>query len=192
MNDVKTHILVVDDDAALRELLGRYLTEQGFRVSTVADGAAMDRLLAADHARPGDPRSDAAGRGRPGTCTPAAHTQRSADRHALCPRRGGRPYRGTRGGSRRLSVQTVQSARAAGAYPRGAAPPHLQPHRGARARVRHLCLRTLPDGYSDPYAHARRRRGDAHERRVHPAARVPRAPESRALARHPGRADQGL
>ena len=50
MNESKTHILVVDDDAALRELLGRYLTEQGFRVDTVADGTAMDRQLAA--ARP--------------------------------------------------------------------------------------------------------------------------------------------
>ncbi|MCR4347342.1 MAG: response regulator [Sulfuricaulis sp.] len=50
MNDTKTRILVVDDDAALRELLGRYLTEQGFRVDTVADGTAMDRQLAA--ARP--------------------------------------------------------------------------------------------------------------------------------------------
>ncbi|TAM43972.1 MAG: response regulator [Gammaproteobacteria bacterium] len=48
MNDVQAHILVVDDDAALRELLGRYLGEQGMRVSAVADGAAMDRAIAAD------------------------------------------------------------------------------------------------------------------------------------------------
>ena len=44
------HLLVVDDDPRLRELLARYLGEQGFRVSTVADGAAMDALLA--RARP--------------------------------------------------------------------------------------------------------------------------------------------
>ena len=44
------HLLVVDDDPRLRELLARYLGEQGFRVSTVADGAAMDALLA--HGRP--------------------------------------------------------------------------------------------------------------------------------------------
>jgi DNA-binding response OmpR family regulator len=50
MNDGQAHILVVDDDAALRELLDRYLTEQGFRVSAVGDGAAMDRFLAAEHA----------------------------------------------------------------------------------------------------------------------------------------------
>jgi len=40
------HLLVVDDDPHLRELLARYLGEQGFRVSTVADAAAMDDLLA--------------------------------------------------------------------------------------------------------------------------------------------------
>lgn len=48
MNDAQVHILVVDDDAALRELLERYLTEQNFRVSAVADGVAMDCLLAAE------------------------------------------------------------------------------------------------------------------------------------------------
>ena len=33
MNDAQVQILVVDDDAALRELLERYLTEQGFHVN---------------------------------------------------------------------------------------------------------------------------------------------------------------
>ena len=33
------HILVVDDDRRLRELLRRYLTENGFRVSTASDAA---------------------------------------------------------------------------------------------------------------------------------------------------------
>ena len=37
-------ILVVDDDARLRELLQRYLTEQGFHVTTAADGKAMGEL----------------------------------------------------------------------------------------------------------------------------------------------------
>ena len=39
-------ILVVDDDAGIRDLLCRYLTEQGFQVSAVADGVAMDAWLA--------------------------------------------------------------------------------------------------------------------------------------------------
>lgn len=38
-------ILVVDDDARLRALLERYLSEQGFQVRSVANGEQMDRLL---------------------------------------------------------------------------------------------------------------------------------------------------
>jgi two-component system, OmpR family, phosphate regulon response regulator OmpR len=41
----KHRILVVDDDLRLRDLLKRYLTEQGFGVETVPDGAAMDHNL---------------------------------------------------------------------------------------------------------------------------------------------------
>ena len=44
------HILVVDDDPGLRELLIEYLTEQGFRVGAVADGMAMDAYLAGNAA----------------------------------------------------------------------------------------------------------------------------------------------
>ena len=36
---------MVDDDLRLRDLLKRYLSEQGFAVDTVADAAAMDRQL---------------------------------------------------------------------------------------------------------------------------------------------------
>ena len=39
-------ILVIDDDLRLRDLLKRYLTEQGFAVDTVPDGAAIDRSFA--------------------------------------------------------------------------------------------------------------------------------------------------
>jgi len=38
--DNAPHVLVVDDDQKIRELLGRYLTEHGFRVTTAADAAA--------------------------------------------------------------------------------------------------------------------------------------------------------
>ncbi len=38
-------ILVVDDDLRLRDLLKRYLTEQGYSVDTVADSPAMDRQI---------------------------------------------------------------------------------------------------------------------------------------------------
>ena len=45
MTQQNPHLLVVDDDPDLRELLGRYLSEQGFEVTAVEDGAAMDRFL---------------------------------------------------------------------------------------------------------------------------------------------------
>lgn len=40
------NILVVDDDVRLRELLNRYLTEQGFNVKVAADAKEMDAQLA--------------------------------------------------------------------------------------------------------------------------------------------------
>src|SRR5579872_2896185 len=40
------HLLVVDDDDRIRDLLKAYLARAGFRVSTAADGAAARRLLA--------------------------------------------------------------------------------------------------------------------------------------------------
>jgi two-component system phosphate regulon response regulator OmpR len=41
----QTRILVVDDDVRLRNLLQRFLEEQGFTVKAVADAVQMDRLL---------------------------------------------------------------------------------------------------------------------------------------------------
>src|SRR3990170_2647067 len=46
MSESKTRVIVVDDDARLRELLNRYLTEQGFSVRTAIDGNDMNRWLA--------------------------------------------------------------------------------------------------------------------------------------------------
>ena len=42
-------ILVVDDDKRLRDLLQRYLGEQGFTVRTAENAAAMDRVLAREN-----------------------------------------------------------------------------------------------------------------------------------------------
>ena len=44
-NQPRQKILVVDDDLRLRDLLKRYLGEQGFAVDTVPDAAAMDRQM---------------------------------------------------------------------------------------------------------------------------------------------------
>jgi two-component system phosphate regulon response regulator OmpR len=46
MSEAKTKVLVVDDDARLRDLLNRYLTEQGFTVRAVPDATDMNRQLA--------------------------------------------------------------------------------------------------------------------------------------------------
>ena len=46
MAETKTRILVVDDDARLRELLNRYLSEQGYSVRAAVDGNDMNRWLA--------------------------------------------------------------------------------------------------------------------------------------------------
>jgi two-component system phosphate regulon response regulator OmpR len=46
MAESKTKILVVDDDARLRDLLNRYLNEQGFAVRVVHDATEMNRHLA--------------------------------------------------------------------------------------------------------------------------------------------------
>lgn len=39
------HLLIVDDDARLRTLLGKYLTDQGFRVSMAGDAAEAERQI---------------------------------------------------------------------------------------------------------------------------------------------------
>ncbi len=64
--DGAPHILVVDDDSRIRELLSRYLSEQGFRVSTSADAADARRkmeglsfdLLVVDVMMPGENGTD--------------------------------------------------------------------------------------------------------------------------------------
>jgi two-component system phosphate regulon response regulator OmpR len=45
MSDTPIQILVVDDDAALRALLGDYLAGEGFSVAGAEDGVAMDAWL---------------------------------------------------------------------------------------------------------------------------------------------------
>lgn len=50
MKSDKEHILVVDDDPGLRELLQQYLSEQGYEVAAVNDGVAMEQHLAQQQA----------------------------------------------------------------------------------------------------------------------------------------------
>src|ERR1051326_2289299 len=46
MSDAEPHLLVVDDDARLRELLRRYLSDNGFRVTLAADATEARARLA--------------------------------------------------------------------------------------------------------------------------------------------------
>src|ERR1700675_3280264 len=43
------HVLAIDDDAAMRELIADYLGENDLRVTTVATGSDMEKVLA-EHA----------------------------------------------------------------------------------------------------------------------------------------------
>ena len=45
---MEAHILVVDDDQAIRDLIGDYLIEHDFKVSMAESGADMDRVLGAE------------------------------------------------------------------------------------------------------------------------------------------------
>ena len=45
-----THIVVVDDDPEIRDVLREYLEENGYQVSTADGGTAMRRILAAEKA----------------------------------------------------------------------------------------------------------------------------------------------
>ena len=60
--DNAAHILVVDDDQRIRDLLARYLFEQGFRVSTATDAASA---LLGDKQQPLTPVALAAALGDP-------------------------------------------------------------------------------------------------------------------------------
>jgi two-component system OmpR family response regulator len=44
--DKQPHLLLVDDDAEIRDLLARFLTKHGFRVATAGDGKQMRKALA--------------------------------------------------------------------------------------------------------------------------------------------------
>jgi len=46
MSEIEPHLLVVDDDARLRDLLRRYLSENGFRVTVAADAKEARANLA--------------------------------------------------------------------------------------------------------------------------------------------------
>ena len=51
MNQTTTRtdkVVIVDDDARIRDLLRRYLTQEGFEVIVAEDGKALNRILLRD------------------------------------------------------------------------------------------------------------------------------------------------
>ena len=59
------HLLVVDDDDRIRDLLKRYLVKAGYRVSAASDAACAAAPDGDAQLRPCHPRHHDAGRGRP-------------------------------------------------------------------------------------------------------------------------------
>ena len=122
MSDPSPRILVVDDDPGIREVLCDYLGQHGYRRAAPPRPPRWTAPWPRGRAGPDRAGPDDAGRGRAvGRAPPVG--QRAADRHAVGHGRGHRPDRRAGAGRRRLSGQALQSARAAGPGPRGAAPP---------------------------------------------------------------------
>ena len=60
------HILIVEDEEQIAQLVRDALAAAGYTVSIAADGLAGLRMLETQAGRPGDPGLDAAGPGWPG------------------------------------------------------------------------------------------------------------------------------
>ena len=105
------HILIVDDHREIRDLVSRALTKEGFRVSTAADGRAMQKVLA-------DGRIDLIlldlmlpGEDGLSLCRTLRAEVEHPDHHADRQRRGGGPGHRPGDGGRRLSAEAVWQPR---------------------------------------------------------------------------------
>ena len=77
MNETASaRLLLVDDEAALREPLAEYLSRQGFVVDQAASAAEARSLLRDENARSGPARYHDAGRGRPVAVPPPGRKPR--------------------------------------------------------------------------------------------------------------------
>ena len=126
-----TKILVVDDDVRLRDLLTRYLGEQGFQVAGACGRARHRQEAAARPAAPRRARPHAARRGWLVGVPPFARRGRvGPDHHVDSEGRRRRSHRRSGNGRRRLPREAVQSARIGRAHPRRIAPPRRAPRGG--------------------------------------------------------------
>jgi len=121
------HALLVDDDAELRTLVADYLQHYGMRVTTVASGAALRRMLPS--ALPGTPGGIDVllldlmlpDEGGLDLLPMGARERLASDHHADGARRSCQPHRRPRTRRRRLPAQALRTARTGGAHQRGAA-----------------------------------------------------------------------
>ena len=147
-------ILLVEDDAALVELLVYHFEREDFEVAHTAGRRGGAAARAREPARPRHARLDARravrDRGLPPTA-PHARDRQRADHHADRARRGGRPDPRPRDRRRRLCHQALLAARAGRPGARGAAPGAA----GAGRRAAGLCR--YRDGRGRPQGEARRR-----------------------------------
>ena len=140
---MEAHILVVDDDPAIRELVRDYLVENDLKVSTAESGAEMDKVLGAevvdlvilDLKLPDEDGLAIARRLREKLDIPIIIL--------TGPQGRGRPRDGPRAGRRRLRHQALQPARAPRAHQGGAAPHGGQARRAPRRDRARLPLRGL-------------------------------------------------
>ena len=111
--DHAPHVLVVDDDRRLRDLLARFLAEHGYRVTTAASAAEARGKIGELRVRRPRPRRDDAGRDRLRLCPRrAADLLAGPDPDADGPRRHRRPGHRPRDRRRRLPAETLRAARA--------------------------------------------------------------------------------
>ena len=116
LSDDAPHLLVVDDDRRIRDLLSRFLAGEGYRVTTAEtaadaraklNGLSFD-LLILDVMMPGETGFDFAKSLR--------GILERADPDADRARRRRKPHQGPRDGRRRLSVEAVRAARIVAAH----------------------------------------------------------------------------
>ncbi len=128
------HIVVVDDEAPAREMVGDYLRLHGFEVTLCDGGASLRQHIDEAGARPDRARSQHAGGGRPlDRALRSSSSIGGADHHADRDREPDRSRGRARARRRRLSRQALRAARAAGAHPVGAAPRRPRPPLRPRA-----------------------------------------------------------
>ena len=115
--DDAPHLLVVDDDRRIRDLLSRFLSTEGYRITHRRQRGDGARQAVEPELRSADPRRDDAGRDRL-RVRASRHPQDlgGADPDADRARRRRKPHHRARDRRRRLCRQAVRAARAVAAH----------------------------------------------------------------------------